>query len=270
MRPLHACACAAAFHALAATAFAASRAERERKRWRLACRPAGHRAADNAAGPSKARAVAVRLERPRQDENAEGREIAPAAGLLRRAGGVRHPQSARGARCPQRRPVRGRFPRQPAARLPAGAGQRQARRGGRLRHGPAPALRHRLPSRRQAAMGLCRQFRQRGAISLPRRRPEGVRRAANGRFRHSLQPSLDRATSPSPGRQDDVSVGRLRLQRGRGHRRGAEGRRGRWAREKAARAYAWGDEQWPSRGACLRSGGGGERVVATGLRNCAG
>ena len=78
-------------------------------------------------------------------------------------------KTARRPCCPERRPVRRRQRSQPDTRLSSCRGQRETRRESDLRQTPHPALRHRvLSAGRQAAMGLCRQQQQRGALCLSR------------------------------------------------------------------------------------------------------
>ena len=187
---------------------------------------------DDHAGPLPHR---IRIQRRRPGRPSRRRQATSAAGLFGRADRLRHRQSARRARRAEWRPVRRRQQGQPDTRLSSRRGQRQAGRGKRSSPRPQPALRHRLlPAGRQPAMGLCRQHRQRRALCLSQRRPEGRRRAGVDRRRHPLQPPLDPRHRLLARRQDALSLGRLRLECRRGHRQGTGGRARAWVEIAAA------------------------------------
>ena len=79
-------------------------------------------------------------------------------------------------------------------------------------------VRHRvLSARTRSAMGLCRQHRFRGPLSLSQRRRHGARAGRDHRAASAGRRPQDARRRVLAGRQDHVRLGRLRLQCRRGH-----------------------------------------------------
>ena len=178
---------------------------------RLAERQTGRPAPDQAGGPAGALRRRNRPRTARTRRRCRRAAQAARAGRLHgRAGRRGHHQPARHARRAERRSLRRRQQGQQDPRLPHRRRQRQAGRGQRLRERAAPALRHRLLSARaEPAMGLRRQQRQRRALSLQERRPEGDGQAGADRRAHPGDAPLDarhRRFSPTARRCSSRSV----------------------------------------------------------------
>ena len=211
-----------------------------------------------AAAPDARRPAADRQggeEFQREGADARGRHAEGSARLHGRDGGVRTRDPARDPDGAERRPVRRREGKQYRARPARAVGQRQAGEQRGLRQRPLAALRHRvLSARTEPRMGLHRQRRRRGALSLQERRPEGERRARADRQAHPVEPSLD-PRHRVHARQQAAARGRLRIERRARHvPDAAEQGRARSVEERKAARRRLGHRGAPRRGAVLRSG----------------
>ena len=133
-----------------------------------------------------------------------------------------------------------------------------------------PSFRHRLLSeRRQSAMGLCRQYRQRRSLSLSRRRPEGVgqgRDVVANLPQGSGHSTRDIVFTPD-GKRMLVSVGSAsNVAEGMGSPPGGLEA---WSKAQPVGA-SWGYEAERAAVLSFDPEGKDRKLYATGIRNCVG